>query len=272
MRGLLVVMAVAACAAPSRRLTPRVVEDPIVLPRRMASIALSSSAVHYEPTDANNSSLVLHFRYGLTDRLEWVDLLSLRFAILDDRPADGRTPMPLSLAVRAGVRGLGYSSLEGWIVLPIASIDVLKHVADRWALSLTGSWEAQWTQYEVDLTPAYGPSLGYATRHFSIVSLSGAATRQLSERIALGAGPSIAQTTDCISPTCDWVSRSAGLFLRLSARPWHWLTLSVAPSVGVRYRPNAPLPVATYPDGTPITVQPLSVTWTQIWGAATFYW
>src|SRR5262245_66427597 len=99
---LAVVAALAACAAPSRRLTPRVVEDPIVLPKRLASVSMQIGYTHYEPTNAGGERIVPGFRVGLTDRLE-VAGLGLRFAILDDRPADGRTPMPFSLAMHAGV-------------------------------------------------------------------------------------------------------------------------------------------------------------------------
>src|SRR6185436_2543213 len=91
-------IALAACAAPSRQLTPRIVEDPITLPRRMASASLAVTAVHFEPTDAYGFPGTPGFRFGITDHLEWVDLLGLRYAFLDDRPADGRARMPISLA------------------------------------------------------------------------------------------------------------------------------------------------------------------------------
>ena len=142
----LAAIALAACAAPSRRLTPRVVEDPIVLPKRMASVSTEISFVHYEPTDVQGTFGEPGFRFGLTNRLEWFGLIGLRFAILDDRPADGRAPMPFSLAVHAGVMGIGCSSAEGMIVVPVASLTVLKHVADRWALSLAAGWRAQWVE------------------------------------------------------------------------------------------------------------------------------
>src|SRR3954468_16362644 len=211
-RGLAAVLAasaLAACAAPSRRLTPRVVEDPIVLPRRMASVSVGGYVRHFEPTNTRVDGVPVTFRFGITDRLEWDDLLSLRYALLDDRPADGRAPRPLSLAVRAGVRGIGYSSMEGMIVLPIISVDALKHVGDRWALSLSADWEAQWIQDPVIFIPAYSGSLGYSSRTWSELGFGAAVTRQLSERIALGAGASVFQASDCASPTCAWVRRGA---------------------------------------------------------------
>jgi len=267
----LATIAVAACAAPSRQLTTRIVEDPIVLPRRMASVSMGVNAVHYEPTDAQGVRVIPGFRFGITDRLEWIDLLGLRYAILDDRPADGRAPMPFSLALRAGVRGIGYSSMEGMIVLPVVSLHALKHVADRWALSLSASWVAQWVEHGLEFTPAYNRGLYYASRRGSIVTLGGAVTRQLGNRVALGIAPSIDQATACANPTCGWKSRSASASLFVGVRPLSWLTVHVAPAAGVRHRPDLVLPT-TYPDGTPITIQPLTVTWVALSGWLDFYW
>ena len=225
----LAAIALAACAAPSRRLTPRVVEDPIVLPKRMASVSTGISFIHYEPTDAQRTFGEGAFRFGLTNRLEWFGLIGLRLAILDDRPTDGRAPMPFSLAVHAGVMGIGWSSAEGWIVVPVASLTVLKHVADRWALSLDAGWRAQWVEHGLDVTPAYGRALTYSSRHRSTITLSGVVMRQLSERFALGINPRVAQANDCVDPTCGWVSQSASGGVFVSARPWDWLTVSLGP-------------------------------------------
>jgi hypothetical protein len=265
----------AACAAPSRQLSTRIVEDPITLPRRMASVSIGVTAVHYEPTDAQGVLVVPGLRFGITDRLEWADLLGLRYAFLDDRPADGRAPMPFSLALRAGLRGIGYSSLDGMIVLPVVSLDALKHVADRWALSLGADWQVQWIEHPSAFafasTPAYGRTLGYSARRWSTITLHAAATRQLSPRVALGVVPALAQNTDCVEPTCDWKWRSASLAGVLGVRPLSWLTVRLVPAVGVRHRPDLPLPT-TYPDGTPIMIQPLTVTWVSLTGWLDFYW
>jgi len=238
----------------------------------MASVSSEISFVHYEPTDFQGTFRRPGFRFGLTNRLELLDL-GLRFAILDDRPADGRMPMPFSLAVHAGLRGIGYSSAEGMIVLPVASLTVLKHVADRWALSLGAGWSAQWVQRAsfFTITPAYGRTLSYSGRRGSTIRLSGTVTRQLSERIAVGISPTVAQTNDCVDPTCGWVSQSASGSVFVSARPWDWLTVSLGPAVGVRHRPDAVLPT-TYPNGMPIYIPPTRVTWFELSGSAVFYW
>jgi hypothetical protein len=264
----------AACAAPSRQLTTRIVEDPITLPKRMASVSMRVGAVHHEPTDAQGVFVTSGFRFGITDHLEWADL-GLRYAFLDDRPADGRPPTPFSLALRAGLMGIGYSSLDGMIVLPVVSLDALKHVADRWALSLGADWQAQWVEHPSAFvfasTPSYSRTLGYSARRWSTITLHAAATRQLSPRVALGVVPAVAQNTDCVEPTCDWKWRSASVAVVLGVRPLSWLTVRLAPAVGVRHRPDLPLPT-TYPDGTPIMIQPLTVTWVSLSGWLDFYW
>jgi hypothetical protein len=267
----LAVLAAASCAAPSRQLTPRIVEDPITLPKRMASASLGVTAVHYEPTDAQGVLFTPGFRFGITDHLEWSDLLGLRYAFLDDRPADGRAPRPLSLALRAGVFGIGYSSAEGMIVLPVVSLTALKHVANRWALSLSAGWTAQWVEYPSSWTPAYSDSLVYSSRERSSLSLAVTVVRQLRERVALGVAPSIDQVTDCASPTCSWKTRGAGVSVFVGVRPLSWLTLYAGPAAGVRERSNVAGPVR-YPDGTVIVVQPRTVTWVALSGTLAFYW
>ena len=157
------------------------------------------------------------------------------------------------------------------IVLPTVSLDALKHVRDRWALSLSVDWTAQWVSRPFGWTPAYNDTLAYSSRRFSFLTLSAAVTRQLSDRVALGIGPSVDQATDCVSPFCDWKSRSARVSLFVGVRPLWWLTVLIAPAIGVRERPDAALPT-TYPDGTPITIQPLSVTWVSLTGRLAFYW
>jgi hypothetical protein len=240
----------------------------------MASVTMGATAVHYEPTDAQGVRWQGAIRYGITDHLEWADLLGLRYAFLDDRPADGRAPMPLSLALRAGLRGFGWSSLDGMIVQPIVSLDVLKHVADRWALSLGADWVAQWVEHPSGIfpyTPGYSGSLAYWSRDWSTIALRAEVMRQLTPRFALGVVPTVAQSTDCVDPTCDWKSRSGSVALMAGVRPLSWLTVRLAPAAGVRNRPNLPLPT-TYPDGTPIMIPPLTVTWVSVTGWLDFYW
>ncbi len=157
------------------------------------------------------------------------------------------------------------------MLLPAASLDALKRIGDRWALSLSLDWTAQWVARPFGWTLRYNDALFYSARRFSFLTLTAEVTRQLSDRVALGVGTSAAQGTDCVSPFCDWKSRSAGVSVFVGVRPLWWLTMVVAPAVGVRERPDIALPT-TFPDGTPITIQPLSVTWVSLTGRLAFYW
>jgi hypothetical protein len=270
-RAVLAAVGVAACAAPARRLTTRVVDDRIVVPKRMASMGLDGHYLYYKPTDARGGGLTGGFRFGITDRLEWDGVLSLRYAILDDRPVDGRAPMPMSLSVQAGTYGIGYSSMEGMFLLPVVAIDALKHVGDRWALSLRASWNAQYVVAPVAFTPAYSETLHYWSRRFSVVGIHADAVRQLDDHVAVGFGAGVDQFNDCVSPTCGWVSQDAGASVRVIVRPWRWVTISGGSSAGIRHRPDAVLPTR-YPNGDPITIQPLTVEWMSLNTAIAFYW
>jgi hypothetical protein len=239
----------------------------------MASISVDGHYLHYKPTDARGATSFVGFRFGITDRLELDGLLSLRYAILDDRPVDGRAPMPLSLSVQAGTYGIGYSSMEGMFVVPIASINALKHVGDRWALSAEASWLAQYVTNPVAVTPAYSETLHYFSRRLSVVGISAGAVRQLDDHVAVGLGAGVNQYNDCVSPTCGWVSQDASASVRVIVRPWHWVTIGGGSSAGVRHRPDAQLPIRSPPPlGGPITLQPLTVEWVSLDAFVAFYW
>ena len=153
---------------------------------------------------------------------------------------DGRPARPISLAVRAGVAGFGYSSINGFILLPVASVETLKRIADRWALELSVNWTAQWVQRTTSLFPSrqHHPPRLRLLGNASSWMFRGGATRQLAERVALGASASVTQTAACLSPTCDWVWRGAAAGLTVSVRPWHWVTLAAGPFVGSATAPT----------------------------------
>jgi hypothetical protein len=258
-----------ACAAPSRRLTPRVVEDPIVLPRRLASLALSGGIARYEPSGARSFWSEGRFRMGITDRLEWTDVTSLRYALLDDRPAGDRPPHRLSLAIQAGFRGIGYSSSLGMLLMPIAAVQTLKHLGDRWAVGLSVTWQAIWMQKPPGEAFWYTQNLGYTAGRRSFWSLSAFVTRQLSEHFALSLGGWATRAGACLSPTCAWITQSTGGSLNVVFRPRHWMTVHAGPYAGLRYRPDTPPPQSPI---DPVAVPPVMVEWFGVSGGATFYW
>ena len=211
------------------------------------------------------------FRLGITDRLEWTDLLQLRYALLDDRPADGRAPQPLSLALRAGFYGIGYSSTLGMIAYPTAAVETLKRLGNQWAFGLSLSWIATWSQRE-------GPALrdpddlGYrAGLRRSYWSLEGFAARQLTERFALTFSPWFRHTGACLSAACDWVMQSTGALLHLQFRPRYWLTLRAGPYARWHHRPSA-IPSDPDPLAPVSTPPPSSGTWLGLSARVAIHW
>jgi hypothetical protein len=261
----------AACAAPSRHLSRRVVNDPIVLPRRMASVSIAASETWYPREHTSAGGLTPTFAVGLTDRLEYEGLLGLRYALLDDAPGGPRAPAALSLAIEAVVLGVGYSSEQGWIAYPTVGIRAQKHVADRWNLLLAADWSAAWFERPLAATPATDPLLGPVPgSNRSVVEVDLRATRQLGERFALSLGVSPFQEQNCLSPLCAWTNRGAGAALIAWFRPVDWLTLGLGPNAGIRYRPLV-LPQPLDPEA-PVRTPPRSVSWLGGYGVAVFYW
>jgi hypothetical protein len=267
--GAVAAVLLGSCATPSRQLSPHVVDDPIVMPRQVARLDVLPSETRQVGAGATSAALKLGIRVGLTDRLEWTDLGSLTYAFLDDAPYTGRRRAPLSLAVRAGVEGFSVGSISGLIVIPIVSGQVVRHVCSRWTVGASASYTAAWESNalapspDVNLPPfaAYGKSA---------VLLEAGATRQLTNRIAAAANLFASQQEACIDPLlCAWGVRGVGGSLSLIARPWSWLTLSVAPSAGTRFYRYALVPQR--PDG-PVVVPPPRTSYVEGSGAVTFYW
>jgi hypothetical protein len=135
--------AVGGCFMPARRLPVRVVDDPITLPNGMLELNGRSTTMIRGERDGNELSVLPGFRYGISDRLTLDDLLMLNIALLDDAPAehaavgrDGPRP-PLSLALTVGLREIGYSTAEGFVVTPSVGLSAHRRVYD-W-LRVSGS-------------------------------------------------------------------------------------------------------------------------------------
>ena len=177
---------------------------------------------------------------------------------------------PLSLAVEAGLLGIGYSSIDGTILLPEVQLRLAKHLAGRWRFDAGASWFGYWSSGGTSLPAFNRQTLVLSGRPLSQVQGEVGATRQLADRFALGVGAHFAQVQNCLEISCDWLSRSAWGSLSLSFRPVHWVTLTLFTSAGVRKRASAFTPV-TDPDQPPPTL-PLRVTWLSGGGEVAFYW
>jgi hypothetical protein len=238
-RSTWLLVALLGCGTPSRHLTTRVVDDPMVLPRRMLSMGLAGE-FSQRPWPQFFTDGVPMIDYGLSDRLELASLLSLRWAILDDAPLpleSLRRPDRLSLAVRAGAHGMGLAGAEGFLILPVASVEVRKHLGERTLVSLTALWDGKWVEDPVRWFDSYGADLFPHSSRLSQVTVAVEVFRQLGDHVALGAGAGTHQIQRCTLPSCDWAARGGELWVGPNVRPWRWLTLALHLFGGGRYRP-----------------------------------
>jgi hypothetical protein len=199
-------------------------------------------------------------------------VLSLRWAILDDAPLpleSVRRPDRLSLAVRAGAQGIGLAGAEGFAILPVASVEVRKHLGERTLASLTALWEGQWVEDPVRRLDPYGSDLLPHSSRLSQVTVAADVFRQLGDHVALGAGASIHQLQRCTLPSCEWAARGGDLWVGPHVRPWRWLTLAPHLFGGGRYRP-ADHPVQS-PDERLVSFSN-SVSWLGTTVSVTFNW
>jgi hypothetical protein len=242
----------AGCAAPSRRLTVRLVDDPIVNPRGLMTLGGGASWERDSNGQSSNSPQLPFLRYGITDRLE-LNGLGLGFGFLDDAPAAAPATMPpkartpLALAVRGGLNGIGYSSSEELIVLPTIVVSGRKHLG-RWVvLGGNAHWNAFWTASPKTRDVPYSPTLWPRAGRVSEVGLGAGVTVQLVDHLALAAGVGVHELRACMVPTCAWAARGGTLSLGPSFRPWNWLTVGVWAFAGGRYRPADPVTDPTMP-------------------------
>jgi hypothetical protein len=261
-------VALLGCGTPSRHLSTRIVDDPMVLPRRMLSMGLTGD-VSQRPRVSPN--FVANIDYGLGKRVELASLMSVRWAILDDAPVPegDRPPDRLSLAVRGGAQGIGASSVEGLFVLPIASVELRKHVGAQARVSLRGTWEGKWVESPAGWFEGYRDDLGPATSRTSSVSVAADVLRQLGDHVALGVGASAHQLQPCTFASCTWTARGGELWLGPHVRPRRWVTLALHLFAGGRYRP-AGQPVQS-PDQQ-LYIMPGAVSWLGTSGSVAFQW
>jgi hypothetical protein len=268
-RGWLLVAIVAfGCAAPSRQLTTRAVEDPLVLPRGLASVSLGATVERVEPAGTTSLFFEPYVAYGLTDRLE-LNGLGLRYAFLDDAPAPA-SRAPFGLALRAGINSFGFSSTDGFVLEPALSLDARKHLGNRFLLWGDAGWKAVWSTESRARATAYNSDLSPNTSHASILLVNVGGLVQLVDHLTLSAGVGANDSFACTVPTCDSAARTLGASLGPTLRPRPWLSLSLGAYAGVRWRRD--LPILVNADGDLPTQPPRRVTWLGVSGDVAFFW
>jgi hypothetical protein len=237
---VLVALAPWACGTPPRRLPARVVDDPITLPRRMMEVAVSTSGTLRDRHNRRNGNVYPAINYGLTDRLELVEFLALRYALLDDAPpASAATGIrsggaPLALAVEGGLAGLGFSSAEALIVFPQVGLSLSKGLSDR--IRVGGRTGAR--------------AAVSSRRHETTWRASTYVLVQTTERLALDVDLGVWSAFSGLTPSSRWKEREVWLGPGLAYRPWHWFTLGLDLNIiwgfermqRIELTPDMPLP------------------------------
>jgi hypothetical protein len=256
----LVLLAVASCGTPSRHLSTRTVDDPMTLPRRMIALGVSGE-VSQRPRPQTVWNVFPTLSYGITDRLQYDGLFALRWAILDDAPPPAevdRRPDHLSLSVRGGATGLGASSLEGFIMLPVVAAQVRKHLGARHLVAVTATWQGRWVESPTGGLDGYTETLETTRSRQSTVDVDASALRQLGDHVALTVGAGAHQLQGCTAPNCTWVARGGEVWLGTNIRPRRWLDLDLRVFAGGRYRPAGQPP---QPPDEPFATAPGAVSW-----------
>jgi hypothetical protein len=218
----LALIAAGGCAANRPRVPPRIIDDPATLPPGMVWLggtAQVNSMVEPAAVRGWNHSEGAELRFGVTRRLELVDILALRLAVLDDSPARP-DPDTLTFAVKAGLANveIGDDFHPEADYIPVVRLDAGKRVAPRWRL---GAYLAQRSYMYTDWS-LYAPT---------VASAGVEGLYQLTELVALRAGLQGYRWTASPRP---WRPTSQGGFgpnLWLGVRPSRWVTLAASASL-----------------------------------------
>ena len=175
------------------------------------------------------------------------------------------------LAVRAGAFGLGFSSTGGFIVFPLLSVQTLKHIGDRWALSLSVDWFGGWLERAPVTSTPYDDRLSLNSNRWSEVELrfrsdpSGHGANRRRRR--WHARPDT--RTACGRFAGGGRARGAWAFTGCCV-PGAGSRWAIFPTVGGRYRPKILTPPPN-PTG-PVVIPPRVVHWVGATGQIAFFW
>jgi hypothetical protein len=254
----------AACATPSRRLSTRQVEDPITLPRRLASVSDGIAGTLGNEHGSREGRLLKlgYLEYGLTDRITLENFTAMRIAIMDDvpegQPATGiASPgSPFGLAVNGGLQGAGYGDAAGFIAVVYAGVVLAKHVGRSVLIDGSARWTGLHRSRAIDEE--------WTEANLGVMA-------QLIDHVAVGLGAYDRLYSLGFAPSWDWTSQTIGAGPDLRYRPFHWLSLGASVDLERIVHHD---PLLAVPPFEAIPPAPKTGPWASVWGSlwAYFYW
>lgn len=129
------------CHVLPTRLPERPIDDPVTLPSRMARVAVFWGPRFPDPGAPGKWPIDGSVAIGLTPRLQLNLPLSLSYAVLEERPSDGRPAQPMTLAVGGGFQTIGFGGPVSGAFLG-GQLLAKKRLGRRWRLDASFSVEA----------------------------------------------------------------------------------------------------------------------------------
>jgi hypothetical protein len=172
---MLALAAGAGCHVLPTRLPERPIDDPVTLPKKMAAVGLNWGPQFPDPGSPGQWPINGGASVGLTPRLQLDLPLALLYAVMEERPSDGRSAQPVTLAVGGGLETLGFgipvagSWIEGELLAK-------KRLGQRWRIDAAFVFEAP---------TRFGPNAG-SVGHGVFAHLG--ATLQIGKRWTLAGG------------------------------------------------------------------------------------
>jgi hypothetical protein len=263
----IVIVAGAACATPSRRLSTRQVDDPLMYPKHlMSGAAWVGGTISDEHGKRSGYVIPAGLSFGLTDRITVTLPLVIGVGIMDDVPA-GQSPTgiasarsPFGLAIISGITGAGFggSPRVGNQVNVRLGLAAAKHIGRSFHLDVATQWNGFWRSSQPDRASIYS-DLGLMW--------------QLMDHLATRLGVYNRVEMSGFEPSRRWTDSIWGSGPDLRYRPYHWLSLGAGVYVEHTSHPRElAMAVAPFDPSAPALMldrQPVSV-WGHTW--VYFYW
>jgi hypothetical protein len=148
---VLALVAAAGCHhVPPTRLPERPIDDPVTLPAKTGELGVNWGPRFPDPGSPGHWPIGGGVSIGLSPRLQLDLPLSLVYAVMEERPSDGRPAQPVTLAVGGGLAAFGFGTpvAGAWLQ---GELLAKKRLGQRWRIDAA---------VELDAPTRLGPNPG----------------------------------------------------------------------------------------------------------------